>query len=189
MPRAVTNIGFVTGGDKDLPCRFIQLPALNGGAGIPRLFCALERSVAGGFHRLISLSVFFRNIPAAISDPGDIGIDIVISRHAGPEINQHPIAGVDGRGILRGDFKVRIPAMPIDGDNRRIDRLQPIDSELIENELLHLEFVNVLVRFKPTADQIECAAHRFSGDIAGAQVGAERIRRPAGDRQLNQVGG
>jgi len=79
-------MALVAGINEHLARRVVQLPTLQPLTGPPRCDRPLQRPVAGGLHDFKDLLVFCGHLVRNHRNPGDVGIDVLVTRSPGPQI-------------------------------------------------------------------------------------------------------
>ena len=164
----------------------VELPALQHVAGAPRGIEPRQHLIARLAHSGKDLGVRRWHVQPGKGDPSDVAKHVLLAGMARPQVDEDPSTRLNGRGRVGLRFVVRIAAVAIDADDRRMPDVEAAPLQLGDDESLNVEFGEAGV--EPVAYIIKGRVLDCGHLAAGVAVRGERVRAPRGQGDLAQIG-
>src|SRR5262249_702890 len=132
----------ITGLVDDRARGVIHLPPLEGSLPGKGLFHAVEPRVTRRGHDVEDLRVHLGYLLANECDAGKVPVDRARLVELGPEINQHKVAGADGRVVLSRRSIMRIARVRTDAYDGGMVGHEVMIGEVLHDSILHFSFRN-----------------------------------------------
>ena len=120
VPRAVDELLAQAVLCHGLACHSVELPALQHFASAPSGVEPFQHLIACFAHRGKDLGVGRWHARAGKGDPSYVAKHVLLAGMARPQVDEDPSIRLDGGGRVRTRLVVRIAAVAIDADDRRM---------------------------------------------------------------------